>query len=263
MRRERGHMEKSKKVLFFLAFIALSLKFCFLFPETGISAGEMYHVYAKESCIQYSYDLSGRLVSAQYPDGTQITYVYDEAGNLKSTVVEAGRIDETTAENGSTEDTTGEEKTEEETDGKGNPEKGENSQEKNSLRGLGYIKIKRMYLQGSRQDAGQYESFKKKRPVIKSLKTEQGKLKIQIRKMNLQEPYSESGYQIKYAVRADFKQAKTVTARRKKKAAITDKKWKVKKKKTYYVKARAYIRTETGEYIYSRYSKVKKIQAGR
>lgn len=245
-------MKQTNKILFLTIFLLIGNCWIWYAAKQG-TCKKIQHVYAKEGSIQYSYDLSGRLVSAQYPDGMKITYVYDEAGNLKSTVVQ-------------------EDKTEEENTGSGNleEEKDEIKKEdldhgKISLHGRGYIKLERLHLQGSSLHSEQYDSFQKQRPVIKSLKTEKGKpyLKIQIRKLRNKDLYSEAGYQIQYARKADFKQAKTVTASRKKNAAVTNKKWKVKKGKIYYVKVRAFLRTKTGKYIYSQYSKVKKIRAGR
>ncbi len=247
-------MKAVNKVLFFTIFLVISN--CWILYAAKQEAGKkMYHVYAKEGSIQYSYDLSGRLISAQYPDGIKIIYVYDEAGNLKSTVVQEDKTEEESTGSGDLE----EEKTE-----SGETKKEDSRHEKISLQSRGYIKIERLPLQEGSLDSEQYDSFQKKRPVIKSLKTEKGKryLKIQIRKLRQKEMSSEEGYQIKYAPKPDFKQAKTVTASKKKKAAVTNKKWKVKMGKVYYVKVRAYIRTETGKYIYSRYSKVKKIRAG-
>ncbi len=251
-------MKQVNKILFFTTFLIIGN--CWILYVAKQDAGKnMQHVYAKESSIQYSYDLSGRLVSAQYPDGIKITYVYDETGNLKTTVVEKNKIEEGNTGSGNSE----EEKTEEKTE-TGDTKKEDLKNEKICLHGRGYINIKKIYLQRSSSNSEQYDSFKKNRPVIKSLKTEKGKryLMIQIRKLRNKELYSETGYQIKYASKPDFKQAKTITVRKKEKAAVTNKKWKVKKGRVYYVKVRAYIKTETGAYIYSRYSKVKKIRAG-
>ena len=70
--------------------------------------------------------------------------------------------------------------------------------------------------------------------------------------------YPETGYQIRYATNKKFKNAKSITIKKKRKSSITSKKWKA-KKKTYYVKVRAYMITKTGKKIYSKYSKVKKL----
>lgn len=248
-------MKQINKILFFTIFLLIGN--CWIwYAAKQDTCKKMQHVYAKEGSIQYSYDLSGRLVSAQYPDGIRITYVYDEAGNLKSTVVQEDETEEENTGNGNLE----EEKTEDDEIKKENLD-----HEKIILRGRGYIKLERLHLQGSSIHSEQYDSFQKQRPVIKSLKTEKGKpyLKIQIRKLRHKELYSGEGYQIQYARTADFKHAKMVTARRKKNEAVINKKWKVKKGKIYYVKVRAFFRTKTGKYIYSQYSKVKKIRAGR
>lgn len=129
------------------------------------------------------------------------------------------------------------------------------------------MRISRMFLHGESGDGYVYTSFQKKRPVIKSLKTEKRKkkiyLKIQIKKIKLEKSCSESGYQIKYSTKANFKNAKTVTVAKKKKASVTGEKWRVKKGKVYYVKVRAYIKTGIGQYLYSKYSKTVKIQTER
>jgi YD repeat-containing protein len=46
-------------------------------------------VPAEEETVAYTYDDSGRLISADYGDGRSITYVYDNAGNLLQRVVQA------------------------------------------------------------------------------------------------------------------------------------------------------------------------------
>ena len=109
-----------------------------------------------------------------------------------------------------------------------------------------------------------YNKFKKRTPVIKSLKQSKKKkkryLKIQIKKLSKTGNYPETGYQIQYATNKKFKKAKSVTVKRSKKKSIVSKKWTVKKKKTYYVRIRAYLVTKTGKKIYTKYSKVKKIK---
>ncbi|MDE6759404.1 MAG: RHS repeat protein, partial [Lachnospiraceae bacterium] len=67
-------MKQINKILFFTAFFVIG-NCWILYAEKQDAGKKMHHVYAKEGSIQYSYDLSGRLVSAQYPDGIKITYV--------------------------------------------------------------------------------------------------------------------------------------------------------------------------------------------
>ena len=62
-----------------------------------------------------------------------------------------------------------------------------------------------------------------------------------------------SGYQIAYAVGKSFKKKSTVTS---KKLAVTLKKL---KKKTYYVKVRAFV-TQDGKKVYGKWSSVKKVK---
>lgn len=113
------------------------------------------------------------------------------------------------------------------------------------------------------KDIRQYNQFKRKKPVIRSLKiTKQKKkyyLKIKIRQIKKRGVYGETGYQIKYAANSKWKNAKTIKIKRSKKGTLTAKQWSVKKGKTYYIKVRAYMKTKKGKIIYSKYSKGKKI----
>lgn len=250
-------MKTLKKILFLAALIVLGQE-VYLFPFTdGMSVKGMNYVCAKEDSIHYSYDSSGRLISAKYPDGTQITYQYDNAGNIKSSLLDEKKTEDKKTEEGEAQ----EEKTEKtETEGK----KTEHTQHnKLKFHGTGFMRTNRMLLQGENSSTYDYTSFQKNRPVIKSLKTEKQKkkvyLKIQIKKIKWKELYSESGYQVKYSTKADFKKAKMVMVVKQKKVSVTGKKWKVKGGETYYVKVRAYIKTGMGKYLYSKYSKTIKI----
>lgn len=251
-------MKILKRLLFLIVLVMLLSKAYLPGFTDKIIADGMRHVYAKEDRIQYSYDSTGRLLTAKYPDGTQITYQYDNAGNIKASL-----LDEEKAENERTE----EEKTETEVTEGEKTETGAMKHDQRRLHGTGFMRINRMLLQGKSGDGYVYTSFQKKRPVIKSLKTEKQKkktyLKIQIKKIKLEKSCSESGYQIKYSTKEDFKNAKTVTVPKKKKSSVTGKKWKVKKGKVYYVKVRAYIKNGMGQYLYSKYSKTVKIQTNR
>lgn len=113
----------------------------------------------------------------------------------------------------------------------------------------------------------QYNAFKKRRPVIKSLKLikKEGKnyLNIQIKTVIKKGEYHEIGYKVKNSYNNKFKKSKTITIKRNLKKKITAKKWKVANKKGYYVKVRAYIVTKSGKEIYSKYSKTKKIELAK
>lgn len=115
----------------------------------------------------------------------------------------------------------------------------------------------------SKRDVYAYNQFKKKKPVVKSLKIVKKNsafhLKIQVRRLKNLTLYPETGYQIKYATNNQFKKASTITVKRNNKKTLTAKTWKVKKKKTYYVKVRAYLKTRKGKNIYTKFSKVNKI----
>ena len=115
-------------------------------------------------------------------------------------------------------------------------------------------------LRYSPEETKQYNKFKTKKLIIKSIKRIKGKksdnLKIQIKQIAKRGTYGEIGYQIKFATNKKFKKAKVVVCVRGKRGSVTSKQWKIQKKKTYYVKARAYLKTRTGKTIYSKYSKV-------
>lgn len=234
-------------------------------------------VHAESSKVQYFYDSLGRLTSAVYPDGTVIEYDYDKNGNIEqvkrtdTTEKESGTTTEE-GQSGTTEKST-ENKTEEGQGGttgggtgtttggqSGTTEKDttvdddkKKDPSKPSLIHPG---------KDTEQDKIQYSKFKKKRVVIRSLKKSKKKgkmyLKIKIRQVFKRGTYGEAGYQIKYSTNKKFKKAKTIRVKRSKKGKITAKKWKV-KKKTYYVKVRAYMKKKNGKVIYSRYSKAKQI----
>lgn len=119
-------------------------------------------------------------------------------------------------------------------------------------------------LQDTEKNIKNYNRFKSKKPIIQSLKVSKSskkhQLKIKIKQINKRGTYGESGYQIKYAVNHRFKQAKTITIPRSKKGSVTSEKWSIKRNKTYYVKVRAVMKTQTGKVIYSKYSKTIKIK---
>ena len=114
------------------------------------------------------------------------------------------------------------------------------------------------------QDIKKYKAFKRKKGKIKSLsviqKKKNGKKKkymiIKISKICNRGTYGEIGYQIKYATNSKFKNAKNIKV----KGAYTSKTIAVKKKKTYFVKVRGYMKTKANKTIYTKYSKVKKIK---
>lgn len=212
--------------------------------------------------VQYQYDALGRVTRADYKDGTYIEFVYDKNGNIidmiksnptTDTNIEQGNTN-TGSENGThgggDNGTAGESNT-------GGTDTGDSDNPKDESEGGSA-------LHSTAEDVKQYNLFKKKKPVIKSIKQTKKKSKryitIKIKQVKKKGAYSEAGYQIKYATNSKFKKAKTVTVTRHKKNKFTTKKWKVKKNKTYYVKVRAYMMTKEGKKIYTKYSKVKKIK---
>lgn len=89
---------------------------------------------------------------------------------------------------------------------------------------------------------------------IKSLTNQKGKkVKITLKKVS-----NAKGYQIVYADNKKFKKASTITTG---KTSYTIKK--LKKKKTYYIKARAYKKDTSGKKVFGAYSNVKKIKINK
>lgn len=251
-----------------------------------LSVNNMCCVHAQSQNVQYEYDFLGRLIVVRYPDGTQIKYQYDVNGNvLFSEKVPEGSLSDDAEQSGDEqkgEGQSGDNRKDEEQVGNnqtggnqsGNGQAGGNqsgnSQTGDNLSGNGQMNESQTgdnsteTLQYSAEDIKNYNKFKKSRPVIKSLKYSKKKTKyylnICVKQIKKQGIYSESGYQVKYATNSKFKKAKTIKISRKNKGSITNKKWKVKKGKTYYVKVRAFMQTKDGKTIYSKYSKVKKIK---
>ena len=104
-------------------------------------------------------------------------------------------------------------------------------------------------------------AFKRSCPTIKSLKLTKSKsdyfINIKINKMVKGSNFSYVGYQIRYSDNSKFKKSKTLSVKQSSKSKLTDKRWKVAKNKTYYVKVRAFVENKAGRKVYSKYSKVK------
>ncbi|MDE6625250.1 MAG: RHS repeat protein [Lachnospiraceae bacterium] len=247
---------RGRDVLFFITIMfncLLRLMIVCSFAACILSICNMQYVSANNQNVQYSYDSLGRISIARYPDGTEIKYQYDADGNVLSCDKVMGQTipddKEQTGEKPVGGEQTGEK-----------PSAGENG-DKQTGNNQPVISDSP---QSSAEDIKYYNQFKKRKPVIKSLKRSKSKkkyyLKVQIKQINNIGIYGENGYQIKYALNSKFKKAKVIKIIRNKRGSITSKKWKVKRRKTYYVKVRAYMKTKTGQTIYSKYSKVKKIK---
>ncbi len=208
-------------------------------------------VFATQMEIEYSYDAAGRLIRVTYPDGKQIDYEYDKNGNM-------------THHQLTSKESTTEENTTQETD----------ANHKNYVvKGTGLCRLDLSFflaedfgqMRDTPQDKKIYKKFKKKRPVIKSLKVKKVKkkyyLNIQVKQISGLDNYQESGYEVRYATNKKFKKAERI--RFSKKATVTGEKWKVTKGKQYWVKVRAYMKTRAGKMIYSKYSKVMKIKVNK
>lgn len=210
-------------------------------------------VYAENQSVQYTYDSLGRVQTVTYPGEYKYTYIYDKNGNIQE--IQKEQLESTT------EKVTTESKTETTTE---KPSHVTTESTTEAVTG-GSTSTESVtpVVHPTVEDIKAYNKFKKRKPVIKSLKQSKKKskryLNIQIKKLSNTGKYPETGYQIRYATDKKFKKAKSITITRNKKKSITSKKWKV-KKKTYYVKIRAYMNTKTGKKIYSKFSKVKKIK---
>lgn len=222
---------------------------CGVVLGSRLPVSDMYYVSAQNQDIKYEYDSLGRVSSAIYPDGTEIKYGYDANGNLLySRKSKKGDLpDSGNRPGGNTQQSGG---------STGTPGSSPGQTQKPP--------VVTPSLHYTATDLKNYNQFKKKKPVIKSLKKSKSKKKyyltIKIKQVKKRGLYGETGYQIKYATNKKFKKAKTIKVTRNKKSSITSKKWKVKKGKTYYVKVRALMKTKTGKTIYSKYSKVKSIK---
>lgn len=227
---------KVAKIVIIWGFFIILWMLCCYSKSGCIFGNDMLLVRAQQN-VQYTYDSLGRVISAVYPNGTTMKYVYDKNGNLRSVMKEEGKSASDTEE----------------------PQKNIQSQVHESLNGGQIAFVPHNTIEESRI----YNTFKKKKPTIKSLKVvkKKGKryLNIQIRQAVKRGAGSERGYQIKYATDRRFKRSKTISVTRVKKGTVTKKQWKVSKNKTYYVKVRAYMKTRLGKNVYSKYSTTKKI----
>ncbi len=224
--------------------------------------------YVQAETVQYTYDSLGRVKTAVYSDGTRMTYVYDNNGNMEEVLEDKIELPD------DTQDSTTQESS---SDANNNSDAGNNvTDSENGTSNIiqkptidfSYVNdelpsLRFNALDLSKRDVYAYNQFKKRKPVIKSLKVVKKNnafyLKVQVRRLSNLTLYPETNYQIKYATNKRFKKAETLMVKRNMKKTLTAKTWKVKKNKTYYVKVRAYMKTKKGKKIYTKYSKVKKI----
>ena len=95
-------------------------------------------------------------------------------------------------------------------------------------------------------------TFREKKIKIKSVKsTSKRSAKVSWKKVS-----GANGYQIQYAAKSNFKSRKTITLKSGKTVVKTIRK--LKSKKTYYLRMRAY-KTIAGKTVYTNYSPVKKV----
>ncbi len=218
----------------------------------------MHCVHAQNQDVEYEYeyDSLGRVSVVRYADGTRITYKYDANGNLQHSEV-FNKSEQPGTEQPGTEQPGTERPKEDSTEEAPDIKKPIQKPVQEPI-------VTPDTPRDTVTDIKNYNAFKKKKPVIKSLKKSKNKkkyyLKIQIKQMVKRGTYGEIGYQIKYAGNKTFKKAKTIKVMRHKKRSITNRNWKVTKGKTYYVKVRAFMKTKTGKIIYSKYSKIKKLK---
>lgn len=202
---------------------------------------------------KYQYDRVGRLICVEYADGVIYTYSYDENGNITNVVK--------SKEQSSTND--------KELDDAGTGKVSDKGSDKNASGG-------EIGLEGTTEEEYQdklkvqkalelrrIQQFRKKRPILKKLKKykKKGKyyIRVEIVQMIPRNLVGESGYQVEYATNKRFKKRKKISVKRIRKGTITKRGWKV-KKKTYYVRVRAYQKMQNGKTVYSRYSKTRKIR---
>lgn len=212
----------------------------------NIFSRKMSAVHAEQN-VKYTYDSLGRVILAKYPDGTVIEYEYDRNGNLRYSGTqrksESAKPDSTESKPA-------------ESQPQGIPRVNEKSMPALERQ----VVIIPHYTSA---EIKTYNAFKKKKPVIKSLKQVKQKskryLKIQIRKVGKNASEMETGYKIQYAANSKFKKSKVISVEKNAKKSVTGHQWKVKKNKTYYVRIQAYMKTRTGRIIYTKYSKTKKI----
>lgn len=125
------------------------------------------------------------------------------------------------------------------TEAEDNFEKSTTKSERTSLTGQNKEKV----------PASELRNFKKKKGKIVSVKRKKQSIRIKIKKVS-----KAQGYQIRYSVNRKIKRYKAVNT---KKLQYTIKK--IKKKKTYYIKVRAY-RKSGGRFYYSAWSGIKKVK---
>lgn len=94
----------------------------------GLLSGNSGFVsYAKKNSVKYKYDILGKIIEAEYTDGTKQKYIYDNNGNLKSVKVISASTENNTEKD--TENKTTEKKTESSTEKKTTEKKIESSTE--------------------------------------------------------------------------------------------------------------------------------------
>ena len=226
-------MKKIKWI--FIIMVVFSISIICYGKIKGIS-----YVQAGGQSVQYTYDSLGRVKTATYPGKMILTYIYDKNGNLCD--IQKEILDTGGAQSGTTQHP--------ETTKKPNPSSSVQITIDWSKDPIVVIDPND-WQHSMEKELQAYNKFKKRTPVIKSLKQSEKKkkryLKIKIKKLPRTGTYLETGYQIQYATNKKFKKAKSVTVKRSKKKSITSKKWTVKKKKTDYVRLRAYLVTKTGK----------------
>lgn len=264
-----------KRIVVYLKCAAIGSAIAFGCLSGGNS--ENGRVYATGE-IHYTYDKLGRVITATYPDGICYEYRYDGNGNLLSisgTSKEGDGEGDTTTEAGSTTTEAGGTTTE---SGSTTTEAGGTSTESGSTStepgniptGEGQLPAEQMEerppigMNESAEDIASYHSFRKRKPVIKSLKWRKKKgkryVELKIKQVMASRIEGETGYQIQYGTDKKLKKRKVLQIERHAKNSITKTTWKGKKNKTYYVRVRAYRKTRRGKIIYTKYSKVENVK---
>lgn len=275
MNKEKYDLTMGKRICRVMIFLSVLM--------VGNILNEKYwqSVNAANQSVQYTYDRLGRVISATYSDGTVFYYEYDKNGNIEAIHKKEPVIPEQpeTSEPSEIPDQSDKPNSPEQPETPVQPEQSDTSEQPEHTHlselpveeKMGYHAMNatislsiESVLHNTPEEVKEYNQFKKKKPVVKSLKivkkNKKRYLKIQIKQVKKRGIYGETGYQVKYATNSKFKKAKAIDVTRKKKGSLTSKQWKATKNKTYYVKVRAYLTTRLGKKIYTKYSKVKQIK---
>lgn len=169
-----------KRIYILLTGVSICLSFLSvkILKESNLS-----QVCAQGQSVQYSYDSLGRVSSAVYQDGTKIVYKYDRNGNLLS----CEKIEPTISDGSDTEDNittedsenSGQDISNKDTSAKNNA-KADSGQKKYTPGGFFGTEKQVVFIDSNYilKETKLYNKFKKRNPIIKSLKVTKVKKNI-------------------------------------------------------------------------------------